>query len=120
MNILVVDDSKAMRMIVIRALRQAGFRTDNFLEAGNGTEALKSIEATPPDLVLTDWDMPEMTGLELLKAVKDRGLKVKIGMVTSQGTTEMREQARDAGALFLLAKPFDADKFRETLYPILQ
>lgn len=119
MNILIVDDSKAMRMIVLRTLRQAGYGDHDVQEATNGREALEAIQLAPPDLVLTDWNMPEMSGLELVQTITDRELPIKVGMITSQGTAEMRQQAKNAGALFLLSKPFTADSFREALEPLL-
>ena len=65
MKILIVDDSKAMRMIVVRTLRQCGISGLQLIEAGNGAEALPIIESQTPDLILCDWNMPEMTGIEL-------------------------------------------------------
>ena len=115
MKLLVVDDSKAMRMIVIRTLRQAGFSNLEIKEAENGALALSAIEQETPDLVLSDWNMPEMDGLELLKNIGAKGLPVKFGFVTSEGTTEMRQLASDAGALFLITKPFNAGTFKEIL-----
>ncbi len=119
MNVLIVDDSRAMRMIVKRTLRQAGFSGLNVQEAANGKEALDKIIGETPDLVLTDWNMPEMTGIELLLALKEREIQVKVGVVTSQGTAEMQEQAKQAGALFLLAKPFTPESFRAALEPVM-
>jgi two-component system chemotaxis response regulator CheY len=119
MKVLIVDDSRAMRMIVKRTLRQAGFTGLTIQEASNGKEALDTIISDSPDLVLTDWNMPEMTGIELLHALKEQSIKVKVGVVTSQGTAEMQSQAKDAGALFLLAKPFTADSFRAALEPVI-
>ena len=78
MKVLIVDDSRAMRMIVKRTLRQAGFSGLHVEEAGNGKEALESIEAGAPDLVLTDWNMPEMTGIELLHALQAKQISVKV------------------------------------------
>ncbi len=120
MKIMVVDDSKAMRMIVNRTLRQAGFGNCEIVEANNGKEALEAILASPPDLVLTDWAMPEMNGLELAKALRERNVAVKLGFVTSQGTAEMQEEAKNAGALFVLTKPFTADTFKATLDSVLK
>jgi two-component system chemotaxis response regulator CheY len=119
MNILIVDDSRAMRLIVRRALRQAGFSDDGTTEAGNGAEALKAIRASAPDLVLSDWNMPEMTGIELLVELTKDGSKVPFVFVTSESTPEMRERAHGAGAAALIGKPFDADKFRQVLTPFL-
>lgn len=115
MKILVTDDSKAMRMIVIRTMRQAGFDAHEFIEAENGREALELIKADAPDLVLSDWNMPEMTGIQLKDALNAEGIDVRFGFVTSECTPEMRERAIAAGALFLLAKPFTVDTFQEIL-----
>lgn len=119
MKFLIVDDSKAMRMIVTRTLRQAGWASAEIREAGNGVEALQSIRADKPDFVLCDWNMPEMSGIELLGKLNTEGVKVRFGFVTSEGTDTMREQARQQGALFLIAKPFTAETFGSTLSPIL-
>ncbi len=117
MQILVVDDSRAMRSIVIRAVKAAGVDA-TFLEAQNGAEALVAVREVKPDLVLSDWNMPEMTGIDLLKALRAEGNAVPFGFVTSEGTAEMRQTAEDAGALFLIAKPFTVDTFRDVLTPI--
>ncbi len=119
MKILVVDDSKTMRMIVRRTLRQAGYGSHAVEESANGKEALDSIKASHPDLVLCDWNMPEMNGLELLQALKAEEICVNFGFVTSEGTDEMRSTASENGALFLITKPFTADVFQEKLGPVL-
>jgi two-component system, chemotaxis family, chemotaxis protein CheY len=119
MNVLVVDDSRAMRMIVSRTLRQAGYDSLTITEAENGREALQAITASAPDLVLSDWNMPEMTGIELLQALRRGGQQVPFGFVTSEGSDEMRSLADSSGALFLIAKPFTADTFRDALAPVL-
>ena len=115
MKILVVDDSKAMRMIVRRSLRQAGFGSCEVVEAADGKLALDAIRAAPPDLVLSDWNMPEMSGIELLEELRREGRDIRFGFVTTEGTPDMRARALEAGALFLLAKPFTADDLRDTL-----
>jgi two-component system chemotaxis response regulator CheY len=119
MQVLIVDDSKAMRMIVIRALKQAGFRRHEFLQAGNGREALEMIEKKPPDLVLCDWNMPEMNGYDLLTALNGKDPRPKFGFVTSEGTRDMKQAARDAGALFIITKPFTPEAFDAALGSIL-
>ena len=119
MKVLIVDDSKAMRMIVGRTLRQAGFKQCVVAEAADGKEALAAITASPPDLVLSDWNMPNMTGIELLQAIKQAGLAVKFGFVTSEGTPEMQARAHEAGALFLIAKPFTPETFETALRGLL-
>lgn len=115
MRILVVDDSRAMRMIVIRSLRQAGFGDAEIVEASNGLEALEVIRSSKPDVVLSDWNMPDMSGIELLRSVNAEGLSVPFGFVTSESTPPMRKQALEEGASFLLAKPFTAEALEEAL-----
>lgn len=119
MKVLIVDDSRAMRMIVTRTLRQAGYGGAQIREAENGAEALAAIRSEHPDLVLCDWNMPEMSGIELLSTLNQQGLKVRFGFVTSEGTDTMRERARQEGALFLIAKPFTAETFGTALTPVL-
>ncbi len=114
MKVLVVDDSKVMRLIVMRTLRQAGFACD-VTEAVDGKQALEVIRTAPPDLVLSDWNMPEMTGIELLETLRAEGSPVKVGFVTTEGTAQMRTRATAAGALFLIAKPFTAEHFKAAL-----
>ncbi|MCZ7527729.1 MAG: response regulator [Acidimicrobiia bacterium] len=119
MKILVVDDSKAMRMIVKRNVGQA-FPDTEFVEAENGAQALEVIHTQgEPDLVLCDWNMPEMNGIELLKALRAEGSQVPFGFVTSESQPQMREQAIAEGALFLLAKPFTPDSFQELLASVV-
>lgn len=119
MRVLVADDSRVMRQIVIRTLRQAGYDWWEITEAPDGAAALEMVVADDPDLVLSDWNMPEMTGIELLRTMRAQGIETPFGFVTSEGSTEMREQADAAGALFLIAKPFSAETFRDTIDPFL-
>lgn len=118
MNILIVDDSKAMRMIVRRALRMAGCE-HAVIEATNGFEALKMVEDTPVDLILTDWHMPEMNGPELLQKLQEQGKNIRLGFVTSDCSSEAQEAAQNAGALFVITKPFTPENFQRVLGPIL-
>lgn len=115
MNIMIVDDSKAMRMLVERGLRQSGFGGCEFTEACNGAEALAAIAKRSPDLILSDTDMPQMTGFELLGALREQRIDVKFGFVTSDSTPAFRREALDAGALFVIAKPFTTEDLNDTL-----
>ena len=119
MKVLIVDDSKAMRMIVTRTLRQAGFGDHDFVEAENGREGLDAVKAHSPDLVLSDWNMPEVNGIEFLQALRASGDSTRFGFVTSESTDAMRALAAESGALFLIAKPFTADTFAEALAGVL-
>ncbi|RFU19171.1 response regulator [Geodermatophilus marinus] len=115
MKILIADDSRVMRQIVIRTLRQAGYDDHDIVEAEDGRDAYDKVQAEQPDLVLSDWNMPNMSGLECLQALRSSGSGVPFGFVTSEGSAEMREKAADAGALFLIAKPFTEETFRDAL-----
>jgi two-component system, chemotaxis family, chemotaxis protein CheY len=114
-KILVADDSRVMRQIVIRTLRQAGYDDHDIVEAEDGADALAKVSSEQPDLVLSDWNMPNMTGIECLEAMRNSGSTVPFGFVTSEGSPEMRQKASDAGALFLIAKPFNEDTFKDVL-----
>ncbi len=115
MKFLIVDDSKAMRMIVLRTLRQTGYGSHTFVEADNGAHALAQIKQDQPDVVISDWNMPEMNGLELLQNVRSANLAVKFGFVTSEANPEMRQKAAAEGALFFVTKPFTAEAFQDAL-----
>ncbi len=116
MNILVVDDSKAMRAIVKRALSKIGrFAGATFRDAVDGQQALAAIQEDKPDLVLSDWNMPEMTGIELLQALNDAGISVPFGFVTSESTPEMHELAKTHGARFMVSKPFTPESLDRAL-----
>lgn len=117
MRILIVDDSKAMRMIVKRQLGQldelAGLETG---EAASGVEGLAWIEEHgTPDVVLSDWNMPDMNGLEFLRALRAAGNSVPFGFVTSESQPAMKAEATEAGAQFFVTKPFTAETFKGVL-----
>jgi two-component system, chemotaxis family, chemotaxis protein CheY len=114
-NILVVDDSKTIRMLVKRNLKQAGFEHANVLEAEDGAAGLAVARAEPLDLILSDWNMPEMSGLEFLKALRAEGFDTTFGFITSESTPSYKDQAMSAGAAFLLSKPFNAESFADAL-----
>ena len=120
MKILVVDDSKVMRSIVRRTLSEAGFADHDIAEADNGRNGLMKVDEYRPDLVLSDWNMPEMDGLGFLRNLRAKGNGVSFGFVTSEGTPEMRAVAAENGAGFLITKPFTADTFRDILTPYLR
>jgi two-component system, chemotaxis family, chemotaxis protein CheY len=118
-KILIADDSRVMRQIVTRTLRQAGFGDHDLVEAVDGHQAYDLATAEKPDLVISDWNMPKLTGVEVLRKLRAAGDAVKFGFVTSECTAEMQQQAKVAGALFFIIKPFTAERFDEVLSPIL-
>jgi two-component system chemotaxis response regulator CheY len=119
MRILVVDDSRVMRQIVVRTLRQAGFDGHEVVEAVDGADGLDKVAAHAPDLVLSDWNMPNMTGIEFLRALRAGGDQTPFGFVTSEGSQDMAEVAQNAGARFVIVKPFTPEGFSEALSPVL-
>ncbi len=119
MNILIVDDSRAMRMLVKRMVKAVGMDADSISEAEDGEEALGQIQASTPDLVLSDWNMPNMTGIELLQNVNSAGISTTFGFITTEATHEMRTSAAEAGAKFLITKPFTEDSFTAAIKPYM-
>lgn len=111
MNILLVDDSKTMRTIQKTALASVAPGV-TFGEAADGLEALKVIAATPGgfNLALVDWNMPNMSGLELVAKVRQTDRKTPIIMVTTEGERERIVEALKAGANNYMLKPFKADE----------
>lgn len=119
MKILVVDDSSAMRSITRRTLTTLPeLAGATILEARDGREGLAIVETEVPDLVLCDWHMPEMTGIELLTALNDAGLTPPFGFVTSEVTPQMRTLAEAQGARFLVEKPVTAASLEAVLADI--
>src|SRR3546814_18085460 len=104
-----------MRQIVIRTLRQAGHGGHEIVEAENGADAFTKIAETSPDLVLSDWNMPELNGIDLLAQLRASGSPVPFGFVPSEGHAEMRQRAASGGALFLIAKPSTPHPFDPAL-----
>ncbi len=119
MKILVVDDSTAMRLMIIKTLRQAGFGDNDVIQAADGQLGLDKINEEKPDLVLADWNMPNMTGIELLKALREDDNKVTFGFITTEATPPMRELARENGAKFLISKPFTVEMFEQVLGAVI-
>jgi len=119
MDILLVDDSKTMRMILQRAIRQAGFRELTVAEAENGAQALEKLRGVKPRLVLSDWNMPEMSGIDLLNQLRAEENPVPFGFITSETSKGIRDLAMSSGATFLISKPFTPEDVQEALYPIL-
>ena len=116
---LVIEDEYDISIIFARALRQAGYGGHTVREAGDGDEALRAIEEKRPGLVLCDWNMPGMSGIELLERLNADGLRTRLGFVTSEGTDDVRKRARDAGAAFFVSKPVTAEKLQQALEKVL-
>jgi two-component system chemotaxis response regulator CheY len=120
MNILIVDDSATMRMIVVKSLRQAGFESANVIEAGGAKEALQKLATGGVDLMLSDVNMPDITGIELVKVVKAKMKDLPIVMVTTESSPEMKAQMMAAGANGIITKPFPPEELQKVLSPLLK
>ncbi|MCK5915412.1 MAG: response regulator [Deltaproteobacteria bacterium] len=120
-TVLIVDDSNTMRKIVSRSLRQAGIDFDTILEAGDGLEALEVLGANKVDVVLSDINMPNMTGLEFLKAKsEDDAIKdIPVIMISAETGADIIDEAKSYGAKGAIKKPFTPDLINETLGPLL-
>ena len=117
MNILVVDDYQTMIRIIKNLLKQLGFI--NIDEATDGKAALEKIAAKPYGLIISDWNMEPMTGLDLLKSVRGGGSKVPFIMVTAESKTENVIAAKEAGVNNYIVKPFNADTLKTKLTSVL-
>jgi two-component system, chemotaxis family, chemotaxis protein CheY len=120
MKFLVVDDFSTMRRIVRNLLKELGFT--NVDEAEDGVVALAKLKAESFDFVVSDWNMPNMTGIDLLKAIRaDAGLKqLPVLMVTAEAKKENIVEAAKAGASGYVVKPFTAATLDEKLNKIFQ
>lgn len=117
MKVLIVDDSRAMRMIVKRTLGQTDVGKCEIVEAANGAEGLTQVEAENPDLVLCDWNMPEMSGIEFLTKLRESGSEVAFGFITSESGEDIKTLAMETGAQFIITKPFTAQSLNAVLVP---
>jgi len=120
-DVLVVDDSAAIRKILQRVLRQTGMAIRNIYEAGDGQEALQLLGQQKVNLVLTDINMPKMDGLQLLAAMKGAAdlRTIPVVMVTTEGGEAKVGEAVRLGAAGYVRKPFSAEQIKEKLADFL-
>ncbi len=119
MNILVVDDYATMRRIIKNLLNQLGFT--NIEQAADGAQALQILRSTQIGLVVSDWNMEPMTGLQLLKEVRaDAKLKdLPFIMVTAESKTENIIAAKQAGVNNYIVKPFNAETLKKKIETVI-
>lgn len=104
MRVLLVDDSGTMRTIIRRSLRALG--VDDVVEASDGLQAIELFAASEFDLVLTDWNMPEKTGLDVLLGIRSLNKTIPVIMITTEGEKDRVLDAIKAGVSDYLIKPF--------------
>ncbi len=121
-QILVVDDSAAIRKILQRVLRQTGMSIGAIHEAGDGQEALQTLAAQRVDLVLSDINMPKMDGLQLLASLRASAewRNIPVVMITTEGGEMKVAEAVKLGASGYVRKPFTADQIKEKLSGFLE
>jgi two-component system chemotaxis response regulator CheY len=112
-KVLVVDDSGTMRKIILRSLNALG--VTDVVEAGDGSDGLDAFKQQQFDIVLTDWNMPRMTGLELLKAIRGSGSTVPVILITTEAEKGRVLEAVQAGVSDYLVKPFETEGLRQKL-----
>lgn len=120
-DVLIVDDSAAIRKILQRVLRQADVPIGQVFEAGDGLEALEMMKTQSIGLVMTDINMPNMDGIQLLTKVKavEAWKDVPVVLVTTEGSQAKVLEAAQLGAAGYVRKPFTADQIKEKLLPLL-
>ena len=116
-TILVVDDAAFMRMMIRDILAKEGYVIH---EAVNGRDAVEKYDEVRPDLVTMDITMPEMTGIEALRAIRSSDADARVLMVSAMGQQKMIVEALESGAMDFLVKPFQPTKVLETVKKCLQ
>jgi two-component system chemotaxis response regulator CheY len=120
-NLLIVDDSTAIRKILLRVLNQTGLPLGQVLEAADGKEALTVLEGKDVSLILSDINMPNMDGLELLRTLRGspQWHDLPVVMITTEGGQARVQEAIELGATSYVRKPFSADLLRDKLAALL-
>ncbi|MCA9194088.1 MAG: response regulator [Planctomycetales bacterium] len=113
MNTLVVDDSNVVRLVIRRALAQLGL--ENVDEAGDGKQAIELVESTHYHLVVVDWNMPEVNGIDVIRKIREMGNTCPIVMQTTNATKSDVMEALRAGATDYILKPFTTEEMVDKL-----
>jgi len=120
-NVMIVDDSGAMRSVIKKVITISGFKMSLCMEAGNGREALERLQGNWVDVIVSDINMPEMGGLELLQALSQDALyrNIPVIIVSTEGSRERMKEALDRGAKGFIKKPFLPEDIRSVLYEVI-
>jgi two-component system, chemotaxis family, chemotaxis protein CheY len=120
-NVLIVDDSGAMRAVIKKIIGISGFRISQCFEAGNGREALEQLKQNWVDVIVSDINMPEMNGLELLKILSQDPLyqNIPVIIVSTEGSSERMNEALKCGAKGFIKKPFLPEDIKKVLYDVI-
>ncbi len=120
-NVLIVDDSSSMRAVIKKIIKISGFKVGEFWEAADGKEALDVLQDQWVDLVLTDINMPNMDGLELVSVMKGKEMlkSIPVVMVTTESSEQRVNEAMGLGASGYIKKPFLPEEIKQTLGSIM-
>lgn len=122
LQILIVDDSPAMRSFIRRVMRLSGLEVDNYFEAGNGEEALEQLASNPVDVVLTDINMPVMDGEQFVRRMRAESSPFQstpVIVISTDATTHRIQTMQSLGAVGYLQKPFGPEQLRDELDRVL-
>lgn len=120
-NVMIVDDSNAMRTVIKKIITISGFQMDQCLEAANGKEAMDVLSQRWVDVIISDINMPVLNGLEMLDQLQksDTLKEIPVIMVTTEGSTDRMQEAYNRGAKGFIKKPFLPDDIRKILYQVI-
>ncbi len=120
-KILIVDDSYPMRAVIKKMIKASGFNVGEFFEAATGREALDILDSQWLDLVLSDYNMPDMNGLDMLKAMKENDMlkDIPVIMITTEGSNQRIEEFIETGVSAYIKKPFTPEQIRSHLNQLL-
>ncbi len=120
-SILIVDDSLPMRSVIKRTIKAAGYGSGDLLEAANGQEAIDLLKKSWVDIIMTDYNMPVMNGLELIQAIKKDEISkdIPVVVISTEGNESKIQEFMDSGAAGYITKPFTAEAIRDLIVNIL-
>jgi len=120
-NVLIVDDSNSMRAVIKKIITISGFQMDKCLEAGNGREAMELLAQNWVDVIVSDINMPEVNGLELLDQLSNNDMlkEIPVIMITTEGSEERMKEAFSRGAKGFIKKPFLPEEIKKVLYQVI-
>lgn len=120
-NVLIVDDSTSMRSVIKKIIVISGFKIDQCYEAENGKRALEILSKVWVDVIVSDLNMPEMNGMELLAALKEDSLlqEIPVIIISTESSDDRRKAVLEMGANQFINKPFSPEYVKKILYEVI-
>jgi len=121
-NVLIVDDSNTMRAVIKKVISISGFKMGQCIEAGNGKKALEVLTDNQVDVIVSDINMPEMNGFELLKSLKEDDLlkNIPVILISTESSEKRMQDAFNLGAKGFIKKPFTPEAVKKILYEVIE